>query len=786
MKNADRFGIENAYQGSGLNDTDIQAQRIRFGYNEIPEKQVGPVMGTLKRMWGPVPWLLEAAMLFELFLGKGIQAAVVFLLLVFSAVVGEIQEIRAKKAIAYLHQQLQITVRALRNGKWLKLLSRELVPGDIVHIRVGDIAPADMEIINGNVSVDESALTGESIEVTKGPGGTVFGASTIRHGEAIACISAIGTKSSYGKTVELAHTAEAPGRLQTLLFNIVRYLAYLDVILAVVLVIAAVIQGTPWQELLPFLVILFIATIPISMPSSFTVANSLEAKNLAKEHVLVTGLTGIQEAASMNIVLVDKTGTLTNNRPEIAEFVLFEQMNDEELLKLAAAASDDTSNDSISTAIMSAFKEKKIEMPERIAFTAFDPVHKVSRAKINQDGACLDVVLGSPTVVSNISAIPSDFAEQVDLLSSKGSRVLAVASGSSGQLICRGLVALADTPRHDAKQSISKIKALGIRVIMLTGDTTGTAKAIAEQVGIGSRIGTLQDALSNPLDFDGFSNVYPEDKYKIVKALQKLGFVVGMTGDGINDAPALKQADVGIAVSTATDIAKSAARIVLTEPNLSDITKVIDGGHRVYRRMMTWTITKLARTAELAALLTFGFIFTGFFPVSLSLIVFIVVMNDMVTLTLGTDKAWPTRVPERWDMPRLAEISAIFTIGWLALGLGLLVFYQNIQHLGPESISSLMFVYLIFSAMETIIMTRCRDHFWSYAPSGLVGGMVAVNIILAAMMASFGWVMAAVSFQSIVILFIITLLAMLVLDSIKIRYYRRTGILGTEQFPQAT
>jgi H+-transporting ATPase len=279
----DTAGIENSYQGTGLNDADIQSKRKQYGYNETPEEQVGPVMGTLKRMWGPIPWLLEAAMIFELIMGKAVQSAVIFLLLVFSAVIGEIQEKRAKKAIGYLHQQLQISVRTFRNGTWQTIPSRELVPGDIVHGRVGDIVPADIEIINGNASVNESALTGESIDVTKGAGVTIFAGSTITHGEVIARVSAIGKNSSYGKTVELVRTAEAPGRLQVLLFNIIRYLAYLDIILVVILVITGLILGTPWQELLPFLVILIIATIPISMPSSFTVANSLESRNRQHE-----------------------------------------------------------------------------------------------------------------------------------------------------------------------------------------------------------------------------------------------------------------------------------------------------------------------------------------------------------------------------------------------------------------------------------------------------------------------------------------------------------------------
>jgi len=781
MGKVEIFGIESSYEGTGLHESDIQARRQQYGYNEIPEKHVGPFIGTLKRMWGPIPWLLEAAMVFELFLGKIPQAIVVFLLLVFSALIGEVQELRAKKALGFLHQKLQISIRTLRNGTWITLPSRELVPGDIVHVRVGDIVAADMEIVSGTVSVDESSLTGESVDVTKGIADTIFSASTITHGEAIARVTAIGTKSAYGKTAELVRTAEAPGRLQTLLFKIVRYLAYLDIILAVILIITAFVNGTPWQELLPFTVILFIATIPISMPSSFVVANSVEAKNLAQQHVLVTGLTGIQEAASMNVLLVDKTGTLTNNRPEIARLIPYDNLEETALLQLAASASDHTSSDSISAAIIEACRNQKVNMLERISFTPFDPAHKLSKAQIIQNGAPLNVAMGSPLVMAEIAEIPSNFSEQVDTLSAGGARVLAIASGENDKLICRGLIALADSPRSDAKESIAKIKEMSIRVIMVTGDTISTAKAIAREVGIGDRIGTLKDALSNPLDFDGFANVFPEDKYRIVQAFQKLGMVVGMTGDGINDAPALKQADVGIAVSTATDVAKSAARIVLTEPKLLDIIKVIDSGHRVYRRMMTWTITKLARTAELAALLTFGFIFTGFFPVSLSLIVFIVVMNDMVTLTLGTDKAWPTRVPEHWNLPLLARISAIFTVGWLILGLGMLWFYHNVQNLGAEQISSLMFLYLMYSAMATIIMTRNRYRFWSFPPSKWVAGMVTANIILATLMAAMGWVMTAVPVQSILILAIITVLAMLVLDSLKMWYYNVTGILGTEK-----
>ena len=775
-------GIENEYQGAGLNEAEVQLRREQYGYNEIPEKKVGPVRGTLKRLWAPVPWMLEAAMLFELFLGKSTQAAVVFLMLLFSAITGEVQERRAKTAVGYLRQQLRIGVRTLRNGMWQTVLSRELVPGDIVHIRLGDVVPADMQIITGTVSVDESALTGESFSVTRGGGEKIFAGTTVDHGEAIAAVTAIGTKTSWGKTVELVRTAEAPGRLQLLLFNIIRYLAYLDIVLAVILVVAAFVKGTPWHELLPFVVILFIATIPVSMPASFTVANSLEAKELAKENVLVTGLTAIQEAAGLDILLIDKTGTLTYNRPEISELVPFDRQDKAGLLRLAAATCDETSTDPVSVAILKAFQKQNQTFLERTSFTPFDPAHKVSRAQIRQNGRELRVILGSPAVVSEMSKVPDKFVDQVNLLSSKGYRVLALASGESDEnLAVEGLVALADTAREDARESISKIKEQGVRVVMLTGDMPVTAKAIAEEVGIGDRIGTLEDTLHRPLEFDGFANVYPEDKYRIAQAIQKKRMVVGMTGDGINDAPALKQADVGIAVNTATDVAKLAAKVVLTRPGLSDITRVIDAGHRVYRRMMTWTITKLARTAVLAALLTFGFIFAGFFPLSLTLIVFIVVMNDLVTLTLATDRTWPTKVPEKWNISQIARISAVFTAGWLLLGSALFWFYLKIKNLPAGPINYLMFLFLMYSAMETILMTRTCGHFWLLAPSRWVGWVIGINIVLATLMAAFGWFMASVPVTSIALLFIITFLAMMILDILKVWYYRTTGFLLAEK-----
>ncbi|ANK60494.1 HAD-IC family P-type ATPase [Loigolactobacillus backii] len=773
--------LEASYSGRGLDKQTAQKYQAAHGYNAIPETSENPLVGILKGMWGSTPWLLEAAMILELLLGKGTQAFFVFALLLFSAVDGEIQESRAKKAVGTLHRQLSVTARLLRDGEWQYQSAKWLVPDDIVRVHAGDIIPADLEIIAGTVEVDEATLTGESKAILKEKGAALYSAATVIHGEAIGKVTKIGVNSTYGKTAELSRTEEAPGRLQKLLFNIVRYLAYVDVVLAVILVIAAVFRGTAWQELLPFLVILFIATIPISMPSSFTVANSLEAKNLTQEKVLVTGLTGIQEAASMDVLLIDKTGTITNNQPKVGQIKVFGQFSAQQILQLALTATDETAVDTVSVALVKAAATNHLVPFKRTKFTVFDPATKTAKASFVDNGQTQVVILGSPNIIAASVVLQPNLEHEVTTLASRGARVLAVALQTAKQAEIVGLIELVDQPRADAITSIKAVQDRGVRVMMLTGDTSYTAQTIAEQVGIGSRIGTLTDAKSDPLSFDGFADVYPQDKLAIVKKLQELGMVVGMTGDGVNDAPALQRADVGIAVASATDIAKSAAKIILTRSTLADIVKVIDGGHRVYRRMMTWTITKLSRTAQLAALLTLGFVFAGFFPVSLNLIVFIVIMNDCVTLTLGTDRAWPTSIPEHWDLGQLGKIAGIFAVSWVVVGLAMFWYYLEVAQLSNGRISTLMFVYLIYSAMTTIIMTRTRDHFWEYAPSKSVGWVVLLDIILATIMAITGFVTPQVSWLWVLTVVIIVIVATLILDWVKMQYYKKTGILGTER-----
>jgi H+-transporting ATPase len=373
-----------------------------------------------------------------------------------------------------------------------------------------------------------------------------------------------------------------------------------------------------------------------------------------------------------------------------------------------------------------------------------------------------------------------DFMDHVQELSSSGARVLAVAAGSEGHLILRGLVALADTPREDAAALVKALQGLGLRVLMITGDTPATAQAIGSAVGLGTRIGSSDDSLRNPLQYDGFANVYPEDKFRIVQALQKARMVTGMTGDGINDAPALKQAEVGIAVSSASDVAKASAKVVLTHPGLQDIVKVVAGGRRVYRRMLTWTITKIVRTIELAILLTVGYIATGIFVTPLFLIVLIVVMNDLVTITLGTDRAWVSPVPERWNVKEVAKISGILAAGWLLLAFAILWICLNVLNIPVPQVQTLMFAYLIFSAQATIYMTRVRDHLWSFAPSRYVIAVTMGDVFAGSLLAITGVMMTAVPIVSLVSVLGAVIAGALLLDYVKVWFFQKTRILGGE------
>jgi H+-transporting ATPase len=721
--------------------------------------------------------MLEAALILEVFLGKVAEPAVIAAWLAFSAILGGAQERRAQSALDLLRSRLQVNARVRRAGNWRLLAARDLVPGDQIRVRMGDVVPADCTIDDGTLEVDQSALTGESAVVQRSKGETIYSASTIRRGEATGTVTATGSRSYYGRTAELVRTARSVGHLEQLLFTVVRYLIAVDAVLAAVLIVAVLWSGADLLPLIPFFLVLVTVTVPVTMPAAFTAANAVEARTLAKEGVLVTGLSAVQEAATMDVLCVDKTGTLTQNRETLAAIVPFPGESEDKVLAWAGAACDESNQSPLDLAIFQALADRSVRPLSRQKFVPFDPAAKRSEAYVQRDGQIFNVVLGSPHVVQQLALPQPDLMDRVDELAASGARVLAVAAGPDGHLTVRGLMAFADAPREDAATLVKALQALGIRVLMVTGDTLATARAVGRKVGLGDRFGDVAASLKEPLQYDGFANFYPEDKFRLVQVLQRSG-EIGMTGDGVNDAPALKQAEVGIAVNTASDVAKASAQVVMTRPGLQDIVTVVEGGRRVYRRMLTWTIAKISRTIELAALLTVGYIATGIFVVPLFLIVVIVVLNDVVTITLATDRAWISPVPERWNVREIAKVGGVLAVGWLVLAFTILWAALSVLKLPIPEIQTLMFVYLMYSAQATIYLARVRDRLWSFAPSRYVAAATVGNVILATVFGVWGIQMAPVPAGLLVGMLGAVLVAACLLDQVKIWLFRSTETLA--------
>ena len=762
----------------GLSDAEARVRLGQSGFNEIREEAPNALRGVLKRLWGPIAWMLEAAIVLELVLGKVTEPAMIAAWLLFSAVIGAIQEQRAQKVLDLLRGRLRVSARVQRDGQWRVIPARELVPGDQIRVGPGDLVPADARISVGSVDVDQSSLTGESASVSHSVDALLYSASTVRRGEATAIVTATGAGSFYGRTAELVRSARSVGHLDQLLFAVVRHLVTIDAVLAVVLVAFALYSGAPLLELVPFLLVLVIATVPVTMPAAFTVANAVEARALAKEGVLVTGLSAVQEAATMDVLCVDKTGTLTENRQLLTAVVALAGDSEDDVLAFAAAACDASTQGPLEAAILGALQQRSATPLERQTFVAFDPAVKRSEATVRRDGSTLRVVMGSPLAVQALAQAQAGLMERAEQLGASGARVLAVAAGPEDGLSIRGLVALADTPRKDAAALIQSLQGLGIRVLMVSGDTLATARAVARQVGLGDRFGDAADATVDPMQVDGFAHCYPQDKFRLVQTLQGSGRIVGMTGDGINDAPALKQAEVGIAVSSATDVAKAAAQVVLTRPGLGDMVAVVHSGRRVYRRMLTWTLTKIARTVELAALLAIGYIVTGFFVTSLLLIAVLVILNDVVTITLASDRAWVSPVPERWNVREIGKVAGVFALAWLVLAFGILWLALKVLQLSVPQIQTLMFAYLIYSAQATIYLTRVRGRFWSFAPSRYVALATLGNVAIASVMGLLGILTAPVPAAVLLGTLAAVLAATFVLDEVKRWLFDTSVVFG--------
>lgn len=741
----------------GLTQAEAEKRLKKDGLNEVPEPKYNFWKEFAGKLWNLSAWILEGALILEFILGKRIQALFVLAMLLFAAWNGASKKKQSRRVLDNISHKLTPTVAVKRDGKWIKLNSKELVVGDLVSLQAGDVLAADVKIMSGDLAFDESSITGESDAVKKHIGAEAYAGTTVVRGDGLAIVTATGKNSRSGKTINLINNSAAPGHLQQLLTKIIYYLCLLDGILTLVIIIASFIKGGDFKtfiDMLPFLAMMFIASIPVAMPSTFALSNSFEATRLSKEGVLTSDLTGIQDAANLNLLLLDKTGTITENKTAVASWNNFSDLDNKEVLELAGAATDQRNPSIIDTAIDDYIVAKGLVIKDKSKFVPFTSDTGYSMAKV--DGH--NVKLGS---FKQLSLIDKNSNEKISNVNFKAGRSVAVLIDDK----LAGVFILQDKVRPDSKKALNEIKKRGIRPIMLTGDNQKTAEAVAQEVDLEGKVISIHDFNDNTdvSTLAGIADVLPEDKLNMVKLFQEKGYIVGMTGDGVNDAPALKQAEVGIAMSNAADVAKRSGKMVLLNDGLTSIIKILDAGHRVYQRMTTWSLTKLSRTAELTMLLTFGYLFFDYLPMALNAMVIYTIMNNMVTMMIGTDRTHITYKPESWNMAKLAKIAFSLAAGWTVIGM-LFVWYLNTHGFSHGTVSTMVYVYLVLSAMLIVLITRTRKYFWQDYPSKLVGSVQIADVLITFILALFGIAMTQISWTNLLLTFIIALIAAIVID----------------------
>lgn len=759
----------------GLTSEEAKQRLQKFGLNTLPEEKRRPFVSFLQKFWAPVPWLLEIIILLEIILEKFTEAWVIAFLILFNAFVSFLQEGKAKNALRLLQNRLNVQARVLRDKIWKQIPAQELVLDDIIYIQMGDIVPADAQLLKGTVLIDQSALTGESLPIEPPTGATAYAGSTIRHGEAYAKILATGKNTFFGKTAEIMRSTKTPSHLERTIFSIVKYLVIFDVILIISLLVYSLYQGIPLSEILPFSLLLLVASVPVALPATYALSTALGSIDLAKKGVLVTRLAAIEEAAAMDLLCIDKTGTITQNSLRVEAVRSYPPFTEEELLSLASIACEEATQDPLDLAILIAAKGliSKYSAAKRVKFVPFDPSVKYSEAIVTYNGSELHILKGAPSEMMQIVNKGVNALKELEHLSSNGSRILGVIIGARGSFNLVGLIALQDPPRESSKGAIKEIHDLGIQVLMLTGDGPETALAIASQVGIGTKVFTRvsihQLSREDIVNTDIFAGIFPEDKFHIVQLLQNVGYICGMTGDGVNDAPALKKAEVGIAVSNATDVAKAAASLVLTNPGLVNIVEAIKSSRRIYQRMLTYILNKIIKTLEISVLLGLGLIFTGNFIISQLLILLVFFFNDFTTMSIATDRVSFALKPDKWDIKKLIYVGGAFAL--LILGLSFLILFAGLRyfHLSLLEIQTLIFLTLVFTGQATIYLIRERKHFWNSMPGLWMLVFSFLDIVIVSILAASGLLMAPLPLSLVFGLLGIVSVYFFLLDFLKIR-----------------
>ena len=770
----------------GLSTAQAQRRLSDEGTNALPETRSHPLRRLLATVSGPVPLLLEAAVVLEVVAGHDTEALIIVALIIFNAVLGVVQEGRARDALAALRQRLAVSARVRRDGRWGVIDATQLVVGDVVHVRAGDIVPADIVVRDGSTTVDQSVLTGEAAEVDVASGETLYSGSVVRRGEASGEVVATGTRTFFGRTAQLTRSATTVSHLETIIFRIVWVLLALDGVLVVAVLLDGLVQHVTWSELLPFVLILVVATVPVALPATFTLTTSLGALELAHDGVLVTRLSAIEEAAAMDLLCTDKTGTITQNQLRVTDVLAYGGHSREDVLALAAAASDRATQDPLDVAVLDALGAPALA---RLRFTPFDSATKRSEAIVTLGGTTRRVAKGAPRVLAALGESPDSLETDVSRLAASGARVLAVALGDESSLVVVGLVAMGDPLRPDSAALVERLNQLGVRIIMVTGDTEATALAVASEVGIGTRVTSpeqLRTAPDGPLDFDVVAGVLPEDKLRLVERAQRAGHVVGMTGDGVNDAPALKRAEMGVAVASATDVAKQAASIVLTDAGLTNVVAAIETGRRVYQRMLTYTINKIVKTFQVSLFLALGFLISGTFVTTPRLVLLLLFANDFVTMSIATDHVGFSPRPDRWRVRSLALGAFAIALAWLGLSFATYYVSRDAAGLSLASTQTLVFVLLVTIGQATVYLVRDERHLWRARPSRWMVAATVVDLVVVATLATRGWLMAPVSLAAIGLVVGSVVAVLLLLDAVKAPLSRRIRDSGDATVFSAT
>jgi H+-transporting ATPase len=764
----------------GLTSVDARHRLATLGSNAIADVAQHPVRRALGKLWAPVPWMLEAAILLQLFLGDYVEAGVVAVLLIANAAIGFFQEGRAQATLDALKSRLALVAAVQRDGIWTTVPAASLVAGDLVKLSLGSVVAADVRLLEGSILVDQSMLTGESLPVEASAGAETYAGALIKRGEAVGEIIATGIRTKFGRTTELVRSAKVESSEQKAILRVVRNLVLFNGAVTVLLTIYALWLPMPRGDIIPLILVAVLSSIPVALPSMFTLAAAVGARALARRGVLPTSLSAVDEAGGIDILCSDKTGTLTRNELAVMSVHAMPGFDDSHVLALAALASSNGGQDPVDAAIRAAAaRQQATVVPELINFLPFDPAVKRSEATVREaDGAVARVVKGAFAVVQGLSYPSPACSAIVDELQAKGYRVLAVASGPAAKLQMVGLIALSDPPREDSAALIAELTSLGVRTIMVTGDAPVTAQVVAGVIGISGPVwGTTP--LPGDLRADHFSifaGVLPEDKYHLVKALQKGGHIVGMCGDGANDAPALRQAQMGIAVSTATDVAKSAAGIVLTEPGLGGIVASVKEGRTTFQRILTYTLRSIVHKVVQVLFLATGLIMTGQAILTPMLMVLMMVSGDFLAMSSSTDNVRPSPTPSVWKIGRLTAAGVIMGMFDLLFCVTCFSIGRFLLSLDTGTLQTLTVVTLVFSGQAVFYVARERQHLWSSRPGKWLLISSAVDLTLISLLAVNGVLMRPLAIAIVAGLFAAAIIFAVLLDAVKVFLFRRLGI----------